>query len=183
MADRTEIIALLPHPIDYSTKEPVINQDSRTEGQMAGQNVWKVWATVPWSDFANSTLTMPRNGPDKPAIGSYAVELNRGNAKRGKEGSSNDYDYFWNAISWKLLEIDAPEDREPTPTVINSAAPAIGSNNSYATGQAHKNRAVALSYANDAFIGGKIERSEVFEVATKYLEFVELGPEAVMEEE
>ena len=41
---------------------------------------------------------------------------------------------------------------------------------------------MAVSYAKDLCCADKIERGEVFEVATKILAFIEDGPEAVQEE-
>ena len=43
-------------------------------------------------------------------------------------------------------------------------------------------RSMAVSYAKDLCCADKIERGEVFEVATKILAFIEDGPEAVQEE-
>ena len=163
MADKKETITLLPHPFDRDDKE-LVDQDSRTEGTSQGQEVWKVVARAPWSDFPVTYLTYPRTDSTKPAIGSYQVELNRGSAKRGKEGSGNDWDYFWNAITWTLLgeqPAPAPSDNGGQP-----AAPRIVGGNS--TAEEKKDRSVALSYAKDAWCAGKIERGDLIELANLF---------------
>lgn len=161
MADKTETITLLPHPIDFTTKEELTGQDSRTEGTSQGKDVWKLVAQVPWTEYPVTYLTYPRTDSTKPDIGSYRVELNRGNAKRGKEGSNNDWDYYWNAISWKLL------DEQPAPAPSGNggqpAAPRI-----VGTGEDNKARSMAISYAKDCWCAGKIERSELIELAALF---------------
>ena len=160
MVDKTETITLLPHPFNRDDQE-LVDQDSRTPGTSQGQEVWKLVARAPWSDFPVTYLTYPRTDTTKPTIGSYQVELNRGGAKRGKEGSSNDWDYFWNAITWTLLdEQDAPA---PSANGGQAAAPRIVGGNS--TAEEKKDRSVALSYAKDAWCAGKIERGELIELA------------------
>jgi hypothetical protein len=160
MVDKTETITLLPHPFNRDDQE-LVDQDSRTPGTSQGQEVWKLVARAPWSDFPVTYLTYPRTDTTKPTIGSYQVELNRGGAKRGKEGSSNDWDYFWNAITWKLLgEQDAPA---PSDNGGQPAAPRIVGGSS--TAEEKKDRSVALSYAKDAWCAGKIERAELIELA------------------
>ena len=165
MADKIETIKVLPHPFDRDGNEQ-IGLDSRIADQVQGRDVWKLTTTVSWSNYPNNTLSMPRTSSDKPPIGDYQVELNRGNAKRGKDGSGNDYDYYWNAISWKLLnEEAAPElifGDEPTAPAA-PAAPASRSNGAVA--EEKKDRSVALSYAKDAWCAGKIERAELIELA------------------
>jgi hypothetical protein len=158
MADKTETITLLAHPFDRDNNE-LADKDSRVEAQVAGKDVWKVWTIVPWSDFPNNSLTMPRTSSDKPLIGAYQVELNRGNIKRGKEGSSNDYDYFWNAISWKLL------DEQPAISNNNGTK---GGGGAVSSADERKDRSVALSYAKDAWCAGKIERAELIELAGQF---------------
>jgi len=160
MVDKKETITLLPHPFDRNDNE-LVDQDSRTPGTSQGQEVWKLVARAPWSDFPVTYLTYPRTDTTKPTIGSYQVELNRGGAKRGKEGSSNDWDYFWNAITWKLL--GEQEDPAPSANGGQPAAPRIVGGNS--TAEEKKDRSVALSYAKDAWCAGKIERGELIELA------------------
>ena len=163
MADKTETITLLPHPFDRDGNE-LTDQDSRVADQAQGRDVWKLTTTVPWSQYPNNTLSMPRTSDDKPPLGVYQVELNRGNAKRGKDGSGNDYDYYWNAITWKLLdEQDAPA---PSANGGQAAAPRIVGGNS--TAEEKKDRSVAISYAKDAWCAGKIERGELIELANLF---------------
>lgn len=162
MVDKIETITLLAHPFDRDNNE-LVDKDSRIEAQVAGKDVWKVWTTVPWSDFPNNNLTMPRTSSEKPLIGAYQVEFNRGNVKRGKDGSSNDYDYFWNAISWKLL------DEQPAQPSQNGGQPSgPRSYGGSSAAEEKKDRSVALSYAKDAWCAGKIERDEVFELAVNF---------------
>ena len=168
MADKIETITLLPHPFDRDGNE-LVNQDSRVEHKIGERDVWKTTATVPWSDFPNNSLTMPRTSSDKPALGAYRVELNRGNAKRGKEGSSNDYDFFWNAISWKLL------DEQPAPPSSNGSSAGLASSGNRSTDAEKKDRSVALSYSKDAWCAGKIERSEVPELASQFYDLMVNG--------
>ena len=168
MADKTETITLLAHPFDRDNNE-LTDKDSRVEAQVGGKDVWKVWTTVPWSDFPNNTLTMPRTSSEKPLIGAYQVELNRGNVKRGKDGSSNDYDYFWNAISWKLL------DAQPAPPSSNGGSAGLANSGNRSTDAEKKDRSVALSYSKDAWCAGKIERSEVPELASQFYDLMVNG--------
>ena len=162
MADKTETITLLPHPIDFESKQPDTSKDSRTEGNQQGKDVWKLVAEVPWTQYPVNYLTYPRTDGTKPVIGTYLVELNRGNLMNGKTaGSSRDYDYYWNAITWKLLgEQEAPA---PSANGGQPAAPRIVGGNS--TTEEKKDRSVALSYAKDAWCAGKIERGELIELA------------------
>jgi len=171
MADKIETIKVLPHPFDRDGNEQ-IGLDSRIADQVQGRDVWKLTTTVSWSNYPNNTLSMPRTSSDKPPIGDYQVELNRGNAKRGKDGSGNDYDYYWNAISWKLLnEEAAPEPifgDEPTAPAVSAAPAAPASRSNGATADERRDRSVAISYAKDAWCAGKIERTELFELAEKF---------------
>jgi|TARA_R110002110_G_scaffold224592_1_gene438452 hypothetical protein len=161
MVDKTETITLLPHPIIFESGEPDTSKDSRTEGTLLGKDVWKLVAQVPWTDFPVTYLTYPRTDSTKPAIGAYRVELNRGKVKKDRDGSGNDYDYFWNAITWTLLgEQEAPA---PSANGGQPAAPRIVGGNS--TAEEKKDRSVALSYAKDAWCAGKIERGELIELA------------------
>ena len=108
MVDKTETITVLPHPFDRDNNE-LTAQEARIAATVNSRDVWKLTTTVPWSSYPNNTLSMPRTSGELPPLGDYQVELNRGNAKRGKEGSGNDYDYYWNAITWKFLgEVKAP---------------------------------------------------------------------------
>ena len=164
MVDKTETITLLPHPIIFESGEPDTSKDSRTEGTLLGKDVWKLVAQVPWTDFPVTYLTYPRTDSTKPAIGAYRVELNRGKVKNGRDGSGNDYDYFWNAITWTLLgEQEAPA---PSANGGQPAAPRIVGGNS--TAEEKKDRSVALSYAKDAWCAGKIERGELIELANLF---------------
>lgn len=158
MADKIETVILLPHPFDRDGNE-LTDQDSRVEHKVGERDVWKTTTTVPWSDFPNNSLTMPRTSSDKPALGAYRVELNRGNAKRGKEGSSIDYDYFWNAISWKYME----EQPAPAPGKNGNS----GGGGSFSSIDDRRDRSVSISYAKDLLVAGKIERSELFEVSAQ----------------
>ena len=160
MADKTETITLLPHPFDRDGNE-LTDQDSRVADQAQGRDVWKLTTTVPWSNYPNNTLSMPRTSDDKPPLGVYQVELNRGNAKRGKDGSGNDYDYYWNAITWKLLG----EHEAPAPSSNGGAAPVRSAPTS--TADERKDRSVAISYAKDLCVANIIERSELFAVAER----------------
>ena len=169
MADKTETITLLPHPFNRDDQE-LVDQDSRTQGTSQGQEVWKVVARAPWSDFPVTYLTYPRTESTKPAIGAYQVELNRGSAKRGKEGSGNDWDYFWNAISWKLLD----EQPAPAPN-SNGGSAGLASSGNRSTDAEKKDRSVALSYSKDAWCAGKIERSEVPELARQFYDLMVNG--------
>ena len=83
MADKTETITVLPHPFDRDGNE-LTGQEARVADQVQGRDVWKLTTTVSWSNFPNNTLSMPRTSSDLPPLGDYQVELNRGNAKRGK---------------------------------------------------------------------------------------------------
>ena len=164
MVDKKETITLLPHPFDRNDNE-LVDQDSRTPGTSQGQEVWKLVARAPWSDFPVTYLTYPRTDTTKPTIGSYQVELNRGGAKRGKEGSSNDWDYFWNAITWKLLD----EQDAPAPSANGGQATGSGGGGGYSRNNDEvMNRSVAISYAKDAWCAGKIERSELIELANLF---------------
>ena len=161
MADKTETITLLPHPIVFETKLPDTTKDSRTEGTSRGQDVWKLWAEVPWTQYAVNYLTYPRTDSEKPVIGTYQVELSRGNLMNGKTpGSSRDYDYFWNAITWKLLG----EQEAPAPSSNGGSAGSSGGGYSRNNDEI-MNRSVAISYANRAWCAGKIERSELIKLA------------------
>ena len=164
MADKIETITLLPHPFDRNDNE-LTDQDSRTQGTSQGQEVWKLVVRAPWSDYPVTYLTYPRTDTTKPVIGTYQVELNRGSAKRGKEGSANDWDYFWNAISWKLL------DEQPVPAPSSNGGQPTGSGGGNAlTEREERRRSVAISYAKDAWCAGKIERDEVTELASHWYE-------------
>ena len=162
MADKTENITLIPHPIIFETKLPDPEKDSRTEGTSRGQDVWKLWAEVPWTQYAVNYLTYPRTDSTKPVIGTYQVELNRGNLMNGKTaGSSRDFDYYWNAITWKLLG----EHEAPAPSSNGGAAPVRSAPTS--TADERKDRSVAISYAKDLCVANIIERSELFAVAER----------------
>ncbi len=158
MADKTETITLLPHP--FKDDVELVDQDSRTEGTSQGKDVWKLVARVPWTPYPVTYLTYPRTDTIKPTIGDYQVELNRGGARRGKEGSSADYDYFWNAITWKFLG----EQEVPAPSSNGGSAGSSGGGYSRNSDEV-MNRSVSISYAKDLLVAGKIERSELFEVA------------------
>ena len=158
MVDKTETITVLPHPFDRDNNE-LTDQEARIAATVNNRDVWKLTTTVPWSSYPNNTLSMPRTSGELPPLGDYQVELNRGNAKRGKEGSGNDYDYYWNAITWKFLG----EVKAPTPSG-NGGSPS-GNGTTTSSTEAKKDRSVALSYAKDAWCAGKIERSELIELA------------------
>ena len=158
MADKTETITVLPHPFDRDDNE-LTAQEARIAATVNNRDVWKLTTTVPWSSYPNNTLSMPRTSGELPPLGDYQVELNRGNAKRGKEGSGNDYAYYWNAITWKFLG----EVKAPTPSG-NGGSPS-GNGTTTSSSEAKKDRSVALSYAKDAWCAGKIERSELIELA------------------
>ena len=158
MVDKTETITVLPHPFDRDNNE-LTDQEARIAATVNNRDVWKLTTTVPWSSYPNNTLSMPRTSGELPPLGDYQVELNRGNAKRGKEGSGNDYDYYWNAITWKFLG----EVKAPTPSG-NGGSPS-GNGTTTSSSEAKKERSVALSYAKDAWCAGKIERSELIELA------------------
>ena len=158
MVDKTETITVLPHPFDRDNNE-LTDQEARIAATVNNRDVWKLTTTVPWSSYPNNTLSMPRTSGELPPLGDYQVELNRGNAKRGKEGSGNDYDYYWNAITWKFLG----EVKAPTPSG-NGGSPS-GNGTTTSSSEAKKDRSVALSYAKDARCAGKLERSELIELA------------------
>ena len=160
MADKTETITLLPHP--FKDDVELVDQDSRTEGSSQGKDVWKLVARVPWTPYPVTYLTYPRTDTIKPTIGDYQVELNRGGARRGKEGSSADYDYFWNAITWKFLG----EREVPAPS--SNGGSASGYSAGTATAEERKNRGFAIAWAKDAWCEGKIERNELFELAESF---------------
>ena len=165
MVDKTETITLLPHPIIFESGEPDTSKDSRTEGTLLGKDVWKLVAQVPWTDFPVTYLTYPRTDSTKPAIGAYRVELNRGKVKNGRDGSGNDYDYYWNAITWTLLgEQEAPAPSSNGGQATGSVRGGGGSRNNDEV----MNRSVAISYAKDAWCAGKIERSELIELANLF---------------
>ncbi len=159
MVDKTETITVLPHPFDRDNNE-LTDQEARIAATVNNRDVWKLTTTVPWSSYPNNTLSMPRTSGELPPLGDYQVELNRGNAKRGKEGSGNDYDYYWNAITWKFLG----EVKAPTPSGNGGSAGSSGGGYSRDNDEI-MNRSVALSYANRAWCAGKIERSELIELA------------------
>ena len=158
MVDKTETITVLPHPFDRENNE-LTDQEARIAATVNNRDVWKLTTTVPWSSYPNNTLSMPRTSGELPPMGDYQVELNRGNTKRGKEGSGNDYDYYWNAITWKFLG----EVKAPTPSG-NGGSPS-GNGTTTSSSEAKKDRSVALSYAKDAWCAGKIARSELIELA------------------
>ena len=160
MADKTETITLLPHPIVFETGEPDTTKDSRTEGTQQGKDVWKLVAHVPWTDYPVTYLTYPRTDSTKPTLGTYKVELSKGNPRKGKEGSGNDWDYFWNAITWTLLG----EQEAPAPSSNGGSAGSSGGGYSRDNDEV-MNRSVAISYANRAWCAGKIERSELIKLA------------------
>ena len=162
MADKTENITLIPHPIIFETKLPDPEKDSRTEGTSRGQDVWKLWAEVPWTQYAVNYLTYPRTDSTKPVIGTYQVELSRGNLMNGKTaGSSRDYDYYWNAITWTLLG----EQEAPAPSANGGQSAGSGGGGYSRNNDEVMNRSVAISYAKDAWCAGKIERAELIELA------------------
>ena len=160
MADKTETITLLPHPIVFETGEPDTTKDSRTEGTQQGKDVWKLVAQVPWTDYPVTYLTYPRTDSTKPTLGTYKVELSKGNPRKGKEGSGNDWDYFWNAITWTLLG----EQEAPAPSSNGGSAGSSGGGYSRNNDEI-MNRSVASSSANRAWCAGKIERSELIKLA------------------
>ena len=162
MADKTDTSTLLPHPIDFESKQPDTAKDSRTEGNQQGKDVWKLVAEVPWTQYPVNYLTYPRTDGTKPAIGTYLVELNRGNLMNGKTaGSSRDFDYYWNAITWKLLG----EQEAPAPSANGGQATGSGGGGYSRNNDEVMNRSVALSYAKAAWCAGKIERAELIELA------------------
>ena len=75
-------------------------------------------------------------------------------------GSSRDYDYFWNAITWKLLG----EQEAPAPSSNGGSAGSSGGGYSRNSDEV-MNRSVSISYAKDLLVAGKIERSELIELA------------------
>ena len=168
MVDKTETITVLPHPFDRDNNE-LTDQEARIAATVNNRDVWKLTTTVPWSSYPNNTLSMPRTSGELPPLGDYQVELNRGNAKRGKEGSGNDYDYYWNAITWKFLG----EVKAPTPSGNGEQAP--GRSFPTSTGDERKDRSVAISYAKDLCVAGIIDRSELFEVAAKMFDTMQDG--------
>ena len=168
MADKTETITVLPHPFDRDDNE-LTDQEARIAATVNSRDVWKLVTTVPWSRYPDTTLTMPRTSSDMPALGDYQVELSKGNPKRGKEGSSNDRDYYWNAITWKFLG----EVKAPTPSGNGGQAP--GRSIPTSTGDERKDRSVAISYAKDLCVAGIIDRSELFEVAAKMFDTMQDG--------
>ena len=159
MVDKTETITVLPHPFDRDNNE-LTDQEARIAATVNNRDVWKLTTTVPWSSYPNNTLSMPRTSGELPPLGDYQVELNRGNAKRGKEGSGNDYDYYWNAITWKFLG----EQEASAPSSNGGSAGSSGGGYSRNSDEV-MNRSVSISYAKDLLVAGKIERSELFEVA------------------
>ena len=164
MADKTETITLLPHPINYETKLPETDKDSRTEGTApGGKDVWKLWAEVPWTQYPVNFLTYPRTDSTKPVIGTYQVELSRGNLMNNKTpGSSRDYDYYWNVITWKLLG----EQEAPAPSANGGQSAGSSGGGGYSRNNDEvMNRSVAISYAKDAWCAGKIERGELIKLA------------------
>ena len=174
MADKTETITLLPHPINYETKLPETDKDSRTEGTApGGKDVWKLWAEVPWTQYPVNFLTYPRTDSTKPVIGTYQVELSRGNLMNNKTpGSSRDYDYFWNAITWKLLG----EQEAPAPSANGGQSAGSSGGGGYSRNNDEvMNRSVSISYAKDLLVAGKIERSELFEVAANMYDSMTTG--------
>ena len=164
MADKTETITLLPHPIVFETGEPDTTKDSRTEGTQQGKDVWKLVAQVPWTDYPVTYLTYPRTDSTKPTLGTYKVELSKGNPRKGKEGSGNDWDYFWNAITWTLLG----GQEAPAPAPSGNGGSASGYSVGTATAEERKNRGFAIAWAKDAWCEGKSERGELFELAESF---------------
>ena len=172
MVDKTETITLLPHPIIFESGEPDTSKDSRTEGTLLGKDVWKLVAQVPWTDFPVTYLTYPRTDSTKPAIGAYRVELNRGKVKNGRDGSGNDYDYYWNAITWTLLG----EQEAPAPSANGGQSAGSSGGGGYSRNNDDvMNRSVSISYAKDLLVAGKIERSELFEVAANMYDSMTTG--------
>ena len=148
-----------------------------------GNDCWKLKAVVPWSDYPIEYFEWPRvNGESAFQLGQYRVEFNKGNSFRNKQGSDRDYDYYWNPIT--MTFVGAAENGGSS---SNGEQPANNNfqpnrNSGSATSDTKKDRSMAMSYAKDLCCADKIERGEMYEVATGILQFIEGGPEAVQEE-
>ena len=151
-----------------------------------GKPAWKLTANVSWSQYAIEYLEWPRmDGESAFTLGQYQAEFSKGNSFRNKQGSDRDYDYYWNPITMNYIGAGgnggAPSSNGGQPA-SPSPQPNRNSGGSSTTSDTKKDRSMAVSYAKDLCCADKIERGEVFEVATKILAFIEDGPEAVQEE-
>ena len=150
-----------------------------------GNDCWKLKAIVGWSDYPIEYFEWPRvNGESAFQLGQYRVEFNKGNSFRNKQGSDRDYDYYWNPITMTFVGAAENEgsssNGEQPPN--NNFQPNRNSGGGSVTSDTKKDRSMAISYAKDLCCADKIERGEMYEVATGILQFIEGGPEAVQEE-
>ena len=170
MADKTEVINITEFAGASDRK---------------GNDCWKLKAVVPWSDYPIEYFEWPRvNGESAFQLGQYRVEFNKGNSFRNKQGSDRDYDYYWNPITMTFVgaaENGGSSSNGEQPANNNFQPNGNGGGGS-ATSDTKKDRSMAISYAKDLCCADKIERGEMYEVATGILQFIEGGPEAVQEE-
>ena len=150
-----------------------------------GNDCWKLKAVVPWSDYPIEYFEWPRvNGESAFQLGQYRVEFNKGNSFRNKQGSDRDYDYYWNPITMTFVgaaENGGSSSNGEQPA-NNNFQPNRNGGGGSATSDTKKDRSMAIAYAKDLCCADKIERGEMYEVATGILQFIEGGPEAVQEE-
>ena len=170
MADKTEVIEVISF---------------QGVSDRSNKPAWKLTANVSWSQYAIEYLEWPRlDGEAAFQLGQYKVEFNRGNAFRNKQGSDRDYDYYWNPITMNFVgaaENGGSSSNGEQPA-NNNFQPNRNSGGGSATSDTKKDRSMAISYAKDLCCADKIERGEMYEVATGILQFIEGGPEAVQEE-
>ena len=170
MADKTEVIEVISF-------QGVSDRNNKP--------AWKLTANVSWSQYPIEYMEWPRlDGEAAFQLGQYKVEFNRGNAFRNKQGSDRDYDYYWNPITMNFVgaaENGGSSSNGEQPA-NNNFQPNRNSGGGSATSDTKKDRSMAISYAKDLCCADKIERGEMYEVATGILQFIEGGPEAVQEE-
>ncbi len=169
MADKTEVIEV----VSFSGVNDRNNNPA-----------WKLTANVSWSQYPIEYLEWPRQeGESAFKLGQYSCEFNRGNSFRNKQGSDKDWDYYWNPITMNFVGAGsnggAPSGNNGQP--VNNYQPSNGNRGS-ATSDEKKDRSMAISYAKDLCCADKIERGEMYAVATGILQFIEGGPSAVQED-
>ena len=169
MADKTEVIEV----VSFSGVNDRNNNPA-----------WKLTANVSWSQYPIEYLEWPRQeGEAAFQLGQYSCEFTRGNAFRNKQGSDKDWDYYWNPITMNFVGAGsnggAPRSNGGQPA--NNYQPSNGNRGS-ATSDEKKDRSMAISYAKDLCCADKIERGEMYAVATGILQFIEGGPSAVQED-
>jgi hypothetical protein len=151
-----------------------------------GNDCWKLKAVVGWSNYPIEYMEWPRpKGESAFQLGQYRVEFNKGKSFGGKQGSDRDYDYYWNPITMTFLgaaENEGSSSNGEQPANNNFQPNRNSGGGGSATSDTKKDRSMAISYAKDLCCADKIERGEMYAVATGILQFIEGGPDAVQED-